>query len=111
MCSSIVLDCSYRIRKMNVKKERWFYKDSPIWDLKALLSKNKGGLNMSTALFVAGSYFQLIMCANLRTSVYKDWDADIVIYHTTVHGAEHETEIIAERLRKVVRQKLLKMHF
>ncbi len=46
-------------------------------------------------LFGTDSYFQLMTAINLRTTVYKDWDADIVVY-----GSVPSADKIAERLRE-----------
>lgn len=46
-------------------------------------------------LFVADSYFQLIIASNLRCTVYKDDDADIVLLNTS-NGVENVFERISK---------------
>lgn len=46
-------------------------------------------------LFGTDSYFQLMTAINLRTTVYKDWYADVIVY-----GSVPSADKIAERLRE-----------
>lgn len=46
-------------------------------------------------LFGTDSYFQLMTAINLRTTVYKDWYADIIVY-----GSVPSADKIADRLRE-----------
>jgi hypothetical protein len=46
-------------------------------------------------LFGIDSYFQLMTAINLRTTVYKDWCADIIIY-----GSVPSADVIANRVRE-----------
>lgn len=47
-------------------------------------------------LFGTDSYFQLITAINLRTTVYKDWDVDIIVY-----GSVPSANVIVDKLREV----------
>lgn len=50
---------------------------------------------MKRVLFGVDSYFQLIIATNLRTTLYKDYEADIIVY-----GSVPSAETIAGRLRE-----------
>lgn len=52
-------------------------------------------MNKQKILFGTDSYFQLMTAINLKTTVYKDCDADIIIY-----GSIPSADIIAKRLRE-----------
>lgn len=46
-------------------------------------------------LFGTDSYFQLMTAINLRTTVYKDWDAGVIVY-----GSVPSADVIVSRLRE-----------
>lgn len=52
-------------------------------------------MDKQSVLFGTDSYFQLMTAINLRTTVYKDWNADIIIY-----GSVPSVNVIADRLRE-----------
>lgn len=50
---------------------------------------------MKRVLFATDSYFQLIIALNLRTTIYADYDADIIIYDSVPSASQ-----ICRRLRE-----------
>lgn len=49
---------------------------------------------MKRVLFGVDSYFQLMGAVNLRTTLYKEWDADVIIYNSIPSAGD-----VVERLR------------
>lgn len=52
-------------------------------------------MDKKKVLFGTDSYFQLMTAINLRTTVYKDWDADVIVY-----GSVPSADVIVNRLRE-----------
>ena len=52
-------------------------------------------MNNKKVLFGTDSYFQLMTAINLRTTVYKEWDADVIVY-----GSVPSADVIVSRLRE-----------
>ena len=52
-------------------------------------------MDKKKVLFGTDSYFQLMTAINLRTTVYKYWDADVIVY-----GSVPSADVIVSRLRE-----------